>query len=98
MTDALTLKSIADRLAVIEQAIRMQVREVIDMDDCAVLTGYSKQHLYRLTSSHAIPHYRRGGKVFFRKTEIEDWLTSVRIKTNDEIEKEAINHIKGFKI
>ena len=41
-----------------------------------------------------IPHSKPNGKhIYFNKTEIDTWLLRNRIKTHDEIEIEATNHI-----
>jgi len=41
----------------------------------------------------AIPYYKRGGKAFFKKSEIESWMLQERIPTNDEIKSQAATYI-----
>lgn len=52
-------------------------------------TGYSKDTIHRLTSQRLIPHYKREGRLFFKREEIDQWLMSNRVKTKDEIAQEA---------
>lgn len=88
-------EDIIERLARIEQLIAAQ-KEVLGVEECCALTGYSRQHMYRMTSGHRIPHYRRGGKVFFRRSEVEAWLTADKIKTDEELRIEASMRL-GFR-
>lgn len=61
-------------------------KEVLTIDECAILTGYSKNHLYKLTSQRAIPFYKPlGGSIRFKKSEVEDWLLQNRQATESEI-------------
>ncbi|MEI7488483.1 MAG: helix-turn-helix domain-containing protein [Chryseobacterium sp.] len=66
-------------------------KEILNIDDVALYTGFQKSYLYKLTSKRAIPHYKTpGGKsIFFKREEINDWLTQIKIKTDDEIQIEA---------
>ncbi len=66
-------------------------KEILNIDDVALYTGFEKSYLYKLTSRRAIPHYKTpGGKsIFFKREEINDWLTQIKIQTDDEIENEA---------
>lgn len=68
-------------------------KEVLTIDECAVLTGFSKNHIYRLTSTRAIPFYKpMGGAIRFKKTEIENWLLQNRQATNEEVKREATTY------
>lgn len=52
-------------------------KEILTLDEAAQYTGMKKSYLYKLTASKAIPHYKPNGKnCFFRRTELEDWLTT----------------------
>lgn len=68
-------------------------KEVLTIDECAILTGYSKNHLYKLTSQRAIPFYKPlGGSIRFKKSEVEDWLLQNRQATNSEINSLATTY------
>ena len=70
------------------------VKKVLTMSDCALLTGLSKSHLYKLVCSKSIPYFKsQGGKLtYFDKSEVEAWMLNHRVKTNDEIESEAVTY------
>ena len=68
--------------------------EVLNIDQVADLLNYSKSYLYKLTSSRAIPYYKKGGKtIHFLRSEIIEWIKTGRIKTHEEIEIEAATYV-----
>lgn len=81
------------RITVIEDAIKMAglaTKEVLNFDEAALFAGFSKSHLYKLTSGGKIPHYKPMGKMcYFNRGELEVWLQQNRVSTNDEIESQA---------
>ena len=60
---------------------------VFGMKVCRELTGFSASAIYQRTSKGLIPHFRRDGKLLFRRDEIMIWLTENRIMTQDEFSK-----------
>lgn len=82
------LEIIDQRLTRIENLLFSQ-KEVLTIDEVSILTGKSKSHLYKLTCTGLIPHYKQGKHLFFDRHEIESWLKLNRIKSLDEIEQEA---------
>jgi excisionase family DNA binding protein len=85
MNDA-ELKEQLDR---IESLTRLSAKEVLDINEAALLTGYSVNYLHSLTSGKKIPHYKQGNFLRFRKSELENWLLAIRVPTRDETESEA---------
>lgn len=69
----------------------MNNQRPLNIDEAAEFLGLSKSHLYKLTSSGKLPHYKPGGKtLYFLQSDLLDYIKSGRVKTADEIEKEAI--------
>jgi len=52
------------------------------------MTGYSINTIYSKTSKNEIPHYKRDGRLFFKKDEVEKWLTMNKILTKEEYSEE----------
>ena len=68
-------------------------KEVLSIEECATFTSLSVAHLYRLTSQRTIPFYKpMGGKIYFKKSEIENWLLQGRQATNEEIINQATTY------
>lgn len=76
------LKQVAD---LITANIISTQKEVLTSDEAARYMGISKSYLYKLTMKQEIPHYKPMGKmVYFNRVELENWLQSNRIATNEE--------------
>ena len=82
------------RLEAIERYSLLAAKNVLTIDDAAVLTGLSKSHLYKLTCSKQIPFYRPNGKlVYFDRQELEGWLKQNRVNTTAEAEQAALTYV-----
>ncbi len=91
-------KALTERLARIESLVMAGAKEVLTVDECAAYMGYTKNHMYRLTSQRAIPFYKpMGGTIYFRKSEIEDWLLRNRQATEAEINSKATTYCRTRK-
>lgn len=89
----MTTDDIAARLDRIEQLTIMAAKEALSFDEALSLTGFSRSHMYRLTSTNQVPHSKRCGRLFFKKKELEEWLLSERVATDEEIESRADTYI-----
>jgi len=50
--------------------------EVIDLKKFCKYVGCSKSHAYKLTSKRALKFSRRNGKIWFKRSEVDEWLMS----------------------
>ena len=81
------LKQVAD---LITANIINCTKEVLTSDEAARYLGISKSYLYKLTMRQLIPHYKPMGKMcYFNRHELEAWLQSNRVATEEEINREA---------
>lgn len=72
----------------------LAAKNVLDINDVAVLTGFSVPYIYRLTSQHKIPYYKPNGKsIYFDRSELEAWMKQNRVNTTDEAAQIAAQHI-----
>ncbi|ALR31795.1 hypothetical protein ATE47_15310 [Chryseobacterium sp. IHB B 17019] len=81
-----------DILLEVRELLRNQ-KEILNLNEFCSYTGYEKSYIYKLTSKRKIPHYKTpgGNSIFFRKSEIDEWLTAIKVKTLEEIKTEANN-------
>ena len=87
-------EAILSKLETIEVYSLLAAKNVLNLEDAAILTGLSKSHLYRLTCTHQIPYYRPNGKIiYFDRGELESWMKQNRIATKQEAEQEAIAYV-----
>ena len=80
----ITLEDISQRLEKLEKAASLS-KNVLSIDEVALLTGYSVKYLRLLISKRDIPYYRRGNRLFFCRSEVEGWMMGQRIPTNEEV-------------
>jgi excisionase family DNA binding protein len=88
-----TLDDIANRLDRLERATALS-KNVLDINEAAMLTGYTVKYLRLLIAKRDIPHYRRGNRLYFDRDEIEEWMLGERIPTNEEMKVKAIGYQK----
>lgn len=89
------LNRIEDRLvkeAQREERMASEGKEVLTVADTAAILGISEGSVYRLTSKKQIPFYKKGRKVFFKKSEIDEWRLKRRVLTHEELEQEAATY------
>ncbi len=80
------LRTISERLDRIEAWAGIGQKEVLTIQEASVYTGYAVATLQKYTQSAIVPHYRRNGRVFFRKAELDGWMTERRVRTVRETE------------
>lgn len=88
---------ISERLERIEMLLERSVtstqKELMTIKEASIYLGFKVTYLYRLTSSNKIPFYKPGHKVFFKKTDLDEWVFRHRESTQEEIEKRALNFV-----
>jgi excisionase family DNA binding protein len=88
---------ILKKLECIEQMLteqNMLKKEVLNFNEAAKYLELSQSHLYKQTSSGAIPHYKPNGKkIYFKRVELDAWLLRNRTDSKDEIEQQAADYL-----
>lgn len=51
--------------------------------------------IYLKCSNNEIPYFKKGGKNYFSKKELTEWLKSGKVKTNEENRELAASHISN---
>lgn len=91
------MDEIIKRLERLERLIESQsvnTKEVLNFNETCRYLGLSQSHLYKLTSSGSIPHYKPNGKkIYFNRQELDTWLLRKRAISKEEIESEAANYL-----
>lgn len=73
-------------------------KEILTFEEASQYTGLKKSYLYKLTAAKQIPHYKPNGKTcYFKRAELEDWLTANPVATVDELNAEALNYCRKNK-
>jgi excisionase family DNA binding protein len=72
--------------------------EIVDIEEVLKLTGYKKATIYKLIHERKIPFHKPahgGRRIFFKSAEIDKWLQSNRIETNEEFSQKHRENRKG---
>lgn len=87
------MNEIMKRLDRLETLALLGAKSVLNLEDVVLLTGLSKSTIYKKTANREIPYYRadNGKQIFFRKDELENWLTRNRVSSQNEDEQKAVN-------
>jgi predicted DNA-binding transcriptional regulator AlpA len=59
-------------------------KPVIDLIELSQLIGLSKSCLYKKTHLKQIPHYKLNSKLYFKTSEIMDWILQNRVVTPEQ--------------
>ena len=88
------MEEVLKQLQELKNLTLLGTKKALSMTDAALLTGLSKSSLYKLVCYKDIPHFKsNGGKLtYFDKDELNSWMLNRRIKTNEEVEAEAVNY------
>lgn len=67
-------------------------KEVLTSEEAARYLGVSKSCLYKWTMTRQIPHYKSptGKMCFFNRQEVEAWMQTNRVATDEELERQAL--------
>ncbi len=91
------MDEIIKRLERLERLIESQsinTKEVLNFNEACQYLELSQSHLYKLTSSGIIPHYKPNGKkIYFNRPELNVWLLRNRTNSTKEIEQQAANYL-----
>ncbi|MBK6291883.1 MAG: helix-turn-helix domain-containing protein [Ignavibacteria bacterium] len=66
---------------------------LIDIDQAASIVKLKRSTIYALTSKRRIPHYSRGGRLYFDAAELHAWLREGRREVIDS--SSAERHLAG---
>jgi excisionase family DNA binding protein len=70
------------------------VKEMLTLIEAAEFMGVSKSTLYKMSYNRALPIFKpTGGRIYFKRDDILNYLQQNRIKSNKEIEEAATNYL-----
>jgi excisionase family DNA binding protein len=81
-----------ERLSRIERLVLLSAKEALTVPETALLLGISESRVRHLVCDKALPYYKQGAKVYFRKSELEDWMLQDRQDTKAETDRKAATY------
>jgi excisionase family DNA binding protein len=72
------------------QKSKEQRLEILDVQQAAQFLKLKVNTLYEKTSRKQIPHFKKGNKLYFYLSELEQWVKQGKVKTSEEIACDAV--------
>ena len=73
----------------------IQQKEILSFKEALVYLDISESLLYKLTSTRAITYSKpNGGKLYFKKSDLDNWMTQNELKSIRVLQDELNNHLK----
>ena len=69
--------------------------EILDVNKACQFLGVSKSTIYKKTSDREIPHSKVGKRLYFKRSELIEWISEGRQKTMKDIEQEAYDYLNS---
>jgi excisionase family DNA binding protein len=64
-------------------------KDLLDIEEAADYLHMAKSSLYSLNSRKKIPYIRVTGKIYYRRSALDDWLASGERKTTAQLQREV---------
>ena len=95
ITIALLHQEIIDLKSALDKVFTA-TKDTLDFEETVAYINQSRSYLYKLTSQGLIPHYKPNGKkIYFKRTELDEWVLRNKVFSADEMEQKAVNHLVG---
>jgi excisionase family DNA binding protein len=76
------------------QSLKNDEAQFLNVNQCAVLTGYSPDYVRQLVFKRAIPFYKVRRLLRFMRAEIVEWMSRKKHLPIDQLADEYLNKIK----
>ena len=70
--------------------------ELLTIEETAKYINMAVSSVYGLVHTKRIPYIKRGKRLIFERTKINEWLHAGRQKTREEIEEQALSEMHSF--
>lgn len=77
---------------------RVEIKKMYSVTEIAQHLQLSVPTIYGLVHKRKIPFYKTGKKLYFMKSEIDNWITNSRSKTISEIDQTADEYIMKHRL
>jgi len=68
--------------------------EIMTVEQLSTYLTIARQTIYGKCAAKEIPYFKTGKRVYFKKSEINDWLNSGRRHTTEELRQEAEDWVR----
>lgn len=83
-------REIKEQLDRIEQYAMIAAKSMLNIKEAAIILGMTVEGVRYLARNNTLPYYKPNvHRLYFKKSELEDWMMQNRSKSMTEIESEA---------
>lgn len=83
-------REIKEQLDRIEQYAMIAAKSMLNIKEAAIILGMTVEGVRYLARNNTLPYYKPNvHRIYFKKSELEDWMMQNRSKSMTEIESEA---------
>lgn len=84
------IEEIKEQLDRIENYAQIASKSVLNINEAAFILGMQPRTVRKMVLQHTVPVYKPNRSVlYFKKSDLEDWMLSNRIASSEEIESKA---------
>src|SRR4051794_31432443 len=96
MTPAEYFARVEEEIQEIKLLLLAQTDEVLRIEGACELTGLSRSAIYQKTCSQngqppELKFYKRGKRIYFRRSDLVQWMTQHQVSSRREIDERAVN-------
>lgn len=90
----INIEALLNRVATMQTGQPAIEKPDLGMLDMAVeVTGKSRQTIYNMVMRREIPFIKKGKHLYFSRKELNTWILSGRVQTNEELQTEAATNL-----
>lgn len=68
-------------------------KALLTVEEACEYTTLSLSAIYKKTHNRLIPYYKPdGGKIFFKREDLDNWMMSCRVATDEELRRKAATY------
>jgi excisionase family DNA binding protein len=85
---------IIHELRLLQKAVLLKGKEVLNLQEVSIYTGFSIDHLHKLTQSGKLTHYKPGGKsCFVHIDDLKKYLLQNKVGSISDSQEIVFNHL-----
>ncbi len=89
-------EQILQRLDAIARNTLLAAKNVLGVEDVALLLGVSKSKIYELVQAREMPYYKpRGKQLYFDRAEVEAWMKRNKVESQEDGMQRAAAYLIG---
>ena len=73
--------------------LKTNLPDILNIKEAAAFLKIKISTLYEKTSKKIIPHFKKGNKLYFNSSELQEWIKTGKITTKQELESKAVSYL-----